>query len=332
MVRQASSMFYASFSLSERIHSLFNLSYLQFFLIHFNPDSSSGKRSNFKTMFITKNIVLPGTDKKPIALDIFFKNDREQKPVVIYAHGFNGFKDWANFDLIANKIAEQDLVLVKFNFSHNGTTPEHPEEFADLEAFGNNNYSKQLTDLGLVMSWVTDPLNPYQHAINSNQVFFIGHSMGGGISILFAAIDKRIKKLITWAGISECKTPWGNWPPEKMQEWKETGVQYYTNSRTKQQMPLYYQLYEDYVQNKEKLDISKAIKSLDIPILICHGTADMAVPVQKAFELKAWQPRAELFTVDSDHVFGRSHPYTENNLPAAMEAVIERSLQFLQHQ
>ena len=70
--------------------------------------------------------------------------------------------------------------------------------------------------------------------------------MGGGISILQAAEDKRINKLITWASISECKTPWGNWPPDKMQQWKETGVEYYTNSRTKQEMPLYYQLYEDY--------------------------------------------------------------------------------------
>ncbi len=282
-------------------------------------------------MHIIKNTILPGTCKKPMALDIFFNNDREQRPVVIYVHGFNGFKDWANFDLIAKKIAEDDYVLVKFNFSHNGTAPGKPEEFTDLEAFGNNNYSKQLNDLRLVIDWVCDPLNPYQQAIDKDQIFLIGHSMGGGISILHAANDLRIKKLVTWAGISECKTPWAGWPPAKMLEWKETGVQYYTNSRTKQQMPLYYQLYEDYAQNKERLDISKAIKSLDIPILICHGTNDTAVPVEKAFELKSWQPRAELFTIESDHVFGRSHPWIPNNLPQAMEAVVDASLQFLNH-
>ena len=280
-------------------------------------------------MQITKNIILSGTGEMPIVLDIFFKNDREQRPVVIYAHGFNGFKDWGNFDLIAKRIAEQDHVLVKFNFSHNGTTPEEPSAFTNLEAFGNNNYSKQLNDLGLIIDWVSNPLNPYHDAIDSDQIFLIGHSMGGGISILQAANDKRVKKLITWAGVSECKTPWGSWPPEKMQQWKETGVQYYTNSRTNQQMPMYYQLYEDYIQNQERFDIKTAIKSLDIPILICHGQSDSAVPVEKAFELQRWQPSAQLFIVESDHVFGRGHPWTSNDLPPAMESVVDASLQFL---
>ena len=105
-------------------------------------------------MHSIKNILLTRADHKPRALDIFFKNDLEPKPVVIYAHGFNGFKDWGNFDLIAKKIASHRYVLVKFNFSNNGTTPDHPEEFTDLEAFGNNNYSKELEDLQIVIDWV----------------------------------------------------------------------------------------------------------------------------------------------------------------------------------
>ena len=280
-------------------------------------------------MHFTKNILLSGAGNRPMALDIFFENDRVQRPVVIYVHGFNGFKDWGNFDLIAAEFAKEGYVLVKFNFSHNGTTPDHPEEFTDLEAFGNNNYSKELEDLRLVIDWVCDPLNHYHQVIDNNQICLVGHSLGGGISILQAAADKRVNKLITWAGISECKTPWGGWPAHKNQERRQSGVQYYTNSRTRQQMPMYYQLYEDYIQNQKKLDISEAIKSLDIPILICHGTLDSAVPVEKAFELKDWQPSSQLFTVESDHVFGRMHPWTKKYLPPAMEAVVNASLQFL---
>jgi dienelactone hydrolase len=216
-------------------------------------------------MHIFKNILLPGSAGKPITLDIFFEQEQQKNPIVIYVHGFNGFKDWGSFDLVAAQFAKQGFVLVKFNFSHNGTTPGQPEDFADLEAFGNNNYTKQLDDLGLVIDWVCDAENPYQEAIDKNNICLMGHSMGGGISILKAAEDKRVTRLITWAGISECKTPWGNWPDNKMPEWKESGVQYYTNSRTQQQMPMYYQLYEDYIQNQERLDIKKAIKGLTIP-------------------------------------------------------------------
>ena len=280
-------------------------------------------------MPVVKNIIIPGANQLPITIDIFFENENVQKPVILYAHGFNGFKDWGNFDLIAEKFAGAGFVFIKFNFSHNGTTPETPEEFTNLEAFGNNNYTKQLTDLQLVMDWVCDPANNYHSVIDSNKIYLIGHSMGGGIAILHAAANKRVKKLITWAAISKCKTPWGTWPADKMQEWKQTGIAYYHNSRTQQQMPMYYQLYEDFILNRERLDIQKAIGQLEIPVLICHGTADLAVHVENAYALKNWQPDAELFINDSDHVFGRKHPWTAHELPAPMKAVVEVCIQFL---
>jgi uncharacterized protein len=276
-----------------------------------------------------KNILIPGADNKPIAMDLFFKEDATNLPVVIYAHGFNGFKDWGNFDLIAQQFAAAGFVLLKFNFSHNGTTPAQPQDFTDLEAFGNNNYSKQLKDLEMVTNWVCNPSNIYRDKTDVKAIYLVGHSMGGGISILHAAKDKRIKKLITWASISQCKTPWGSWSPDKITEWKKNGVQYYTNSRTGQQLPLYYQLYEDYDKHAAQLNIQAAATSVQIPVLICHGTKDVAVPVEEASNLKSWFQNAQLYIVESDHVFGRSHPWMQTVLPAPMQAVLEKSIAFL---
>jgi uncharacterized protein len=278
-----------------------------------------------------KNIVIQGACNKPVALDIFFEDNAIPKPVVIYAHGFNGFKDWGNFDLTAALFASKGFVLVKFNFSHNGTTPENPSAFVDLEAFGNNNYSKELEDVNLLLNWICDSKNPYSSAFDTNNISIIGHSMGGGIATIFAASDRRIKKLVTWAGVSECKTPWGNWSEERMEAWKDSGVQFYTNTRTNQQMPLYYQLYEDFQNNCSKLDIREAIKKLQIPILICHGSLDIAVPVEKAYELKEWQPAAELYIVESNHVFDRKHPWIMNFIPEAMEVVVLKTISFLNY-
>ncbi len=280
-------------------------------------------------MHIHKNILIPGAAGKPIALDIFYTDPKTAKPVVIYAHGFNGFKDWGNADIIAGQFAAAEYVFVKFNFSHNGTTPQHPEEFTDLEAFGNNNYTKQLFDIKAVVDWVCNAYNIHIKAIDTNSICLIGHSMGGGISILHAAKDNRIKKLITWAAISECKTPWTNWSKEKIQEWKRTGVEYYLNGRTKQNMPLYYQLHQDYLHNAALLNIEIAMHSLTIPALICHGTLDTAVPIEKAHDLHNWQPSSKIFTVESDHVFGRMHPWKSDALPQAMQAVVDETIGFM---
>lgn len=276
-----------------------------------------------------KNIELPGSDNRAITMDIFFEEYSSKLPVIIYCHGFNGFKDWGNFDLVAKKVVAAGFVFVKFNFSHNGTTVAQPDEFADLDAFGKNNFSRELEDLLLVTNWVTDSKNDYAKWIDAAQIYLIGHSMGGGVATIFASEDKRIKKLITWAGINECKTPWGNWTTNQMQDWKAISVQYYTNSRTNQQMPLYYQLYEDFEKNKQRFDIKEAARNIKIPWLICHGTLDIAVPVEVAYELKETQPEATLFIVESNHVFDRKHPWIMNYLPDAMNEVVEKSIDFL---
>jgi len=283
------------------------------------------------TMQFFKNTTIHGANDYPIAIDVVL-DTAIPAPVVIYAHGFNGFKDWGNMDIMAERFAAAGFVFVKFNFSHNGTSVQEPEEFVNLEAFGNNNYSKQLEDLDKVIAWVANNEEPFAPLLQTNQIYLIGHSMGGGMSILKAANDPRIKKLITWAAISVCKTPWGSWSPETIAEWKATGVAFYHNGRTGQQMPLYYQLYEDYEKHAPDLDIVQAMASLQIPVLICHGTSDTAVSVESAILLQSVLPTAQLFLTDSDHVFGRKHPWLYDFLPEAMEEVVQRSIGFLKEQ
>jgi dienelactone hydrolase len=280
-------------------------------------------------MNIIKDIAVSGSENKLMGTDVFYQ-DRDQKlPIVIYVHGFNGLKDWGNFDIIAKQFAEAGFFFIKMNLSHNGTTLDSPLEFTDLEAFGRNNYSKELFDVNCIIDWISSKDNNYANRVDISNIILLGHSRGGGIAILKASTDIRIKALITWASISECKTPWGNMSFDKMEKWKQEGVMYYHNKRTNQKMPLYYQLFEDYQQNEGHLNIQNAIKKLKIPILICHGLNDPAVNYSSAQSLQKWQPNAKLFTVDSDHVFGRSHPWILNELPPPMQSVVDVSIDFI---
>ncbi|TXB67058.1 prolyl oligopeptidase family serine peptidase [Vicingus serpentipes] len=277
-------------------------------------------------MRISLNNIIQSKYNKPILLDYGFKNNGLKKPVILFAHGFKGFKDWGHFNKVMEHFIENDFVFVKFNFSHNGGTVEQPIDFPDLEAFGNNNYTKELDDLRTVTDWIEDNEHIPAEEINTEEIYLIGHSRGGGISVISASEDKRIKKLVTWAAVADLIN---RIPESQLEFWKEQGVIYVENARTKQQMPMYYQFVEDTLNNKERLTIENAARKIDFPHLIIHGTNDKAVDVTEAHNLAKWNSNAELFIIeDADHVFGASHPFIESGFPADVKLVLEKTIQF----
>ena len=99
-----------------------------------------------------KTFVITSQRNKDITLDINFAKIKNS-PLVIFSHGFKGFKDWGPFNTVSNIFAQSGLNFLKFNFSHNGFSSENPNEFTDLEAFGNNNITIELEDLESVIKW-----------------------------------------------------------------------------------------------------------------------------------------------------------------------------------
>ena len=59
----------------------------------------------------------------------------DSNPLIIFCHGYKGFKDWGAWNLMAEAFAKIGFCFIKFNFSHNGGTIEQPIDFPDLEAF-----------------------------------------------------------------------------------------------------------------------------------------------------------------------------------------------------
>lgn len=274
-----------------------------------------------------KNQVVQGKHSKPILTDVFYDDTKKEQVVVIFCHGYKGFKDWGAWDLVAENFVEAGFFFIKFNFSHNGGTIEEPIDFPDLDAFGKNNYLIELDDLSSVLDWITASDSLYKRYINTQKIILIGHSRAGGITAIKASEDIRVSKLITWASVSdyEKRFPKG----EVFERWKKEGVYYIENGRTKQKMPHEFQFYTSYEENKERLTIARAVKNITIPHLIIHGTADPTVDVQEAKEIHRWNPESELFLVDkADHVFGAKHPWGHNKMPKDLTIIAEKSIEF----
>lgn len=278
---------------------------------------------------IQENIIITSTvHNEPISADLRYISNKEKKPLILFVHGFKGFKDWGVFNLMANEFAKNKFIFMKINLSHNGTTPNNLKDFADLEAFGNNNFTIELGDLKdsidhLFSSESEIPANE----IDLENLHLMGHSRGGGLILLKAREDQRIKKVVSLAAISDLSK---RWPQSFLDEWRAKGVQYIENKRTNQMMPLYVQLYDDVLNNPERLSIPKAIKEMNQPLLAFHGTEDETLPVEMAHQIKEWKPGTELIIIEGEnHVFGASHPWGKSTLPNNYKTIIEKTIDFL---
>jgi uncharacterized protein len=273
-----------------------------------------------------ENIIIPGSAERPISLDITHLTDHEKKPLVVFSHGFKGFKDWGPWDSLASYFAGKGLNFLKFNYSHNGVTPEDLLNFSDTEAFALNNFSIELNDLEKVIDWATSLTNTISFGIDPEQIFLLGHSRGGGISLIKAREDQRVKKTATWAAPCDFEN---KFTLEEIEHWKNEGVIYVENSRTNQMLPMYYQIVEDYFKNKNRVSISSAVKEANSPLLFVHGTNDDVVNLSEARLMKTWNPTSELFVIENaDHTFNTAHPYTGDVFPIEFAKAVEKTLDF----
>jgi len=239
---------------------------------------------------------------------------------VIFVHGFKGFKDWGTHGLMANTFANAGIYFLKFNFSHSGVKADDLSDINDLKLFSENTPSKELFDLSKVVGYAREK---FPHL----QIVLLGHSRGGALAILQAAKDKRVIKLITWASIGAFRNLWSK---EDEGDWKEKGIRYIVNGRTKEQMPLSVELLNDVLAHEKEFDLKKAANALNKPWLIVQGTDDPAVKVEVAQEFHQINEGSNLLILDgANHVLGASHPFTKTELPTDLEKFTQASIAFV---
>ncbi len=273
-------------------------------------------------MIELKNKKYIGADGRISLYDVFLPDT--PKGMIVFAHGYKGFKDWGAWEQVAHFFATNQFAFIKFNFSHNGGTEHEAIDFPDLDAFGKNTYSKEIFDVDKMTTIAERICFEKQLQI---PIHLIGHSRGGGIAILHGEIDERIASIISWAGVSNFEN---RFPPyDELEDWKHTGVIYVENGRTKQQMPHYYTFYEDFMTNKAKLDIKMACERLTKPFLQIHGDMDLAVSISEGISISRWTNTKIEIVKGAGHTFQTSHPWLEDNLPDDMMEVLEKTLTFL---
>ena len=259
---------------------------------------------------------LVGADGAPLYVDVRTgARLGESRPTVVICHGFKGFKDWGFFPRLAERLALAGFTAVSFNFSGSGVGAG--EEFDGLERWTRQRPTADLEDLRAVVDFAA-------HG-GTSWIGLVGHSRGGGLSILHAATDPRIRALVTWAAIDTFE----RWPEEELQRWRAEGKLDVVNARTGQVLPISLGALEDIeAHRQDMLDIRRAAGRVRAPWLIVHGTADTSVGPAEAERLKEWSAEAELWLVEgAGHTFGARHPLAGTT--PELTAVMDRTVRFL---
>ena len=194
--------------------------------------------------------------------------------IVVIGHGVTGNKDRPALIALAEGLAEAGISAIRFSFSGNG---ESEGEFVD------STISKEVADLGKVLD-----------SLENHKICYVGHSMGGAVGVLRAAVDERIAVLVSLAGMVHthefAQREFGDATPDKGFMWDEPDCP----------------LSQIYVDDMASIDsVAKQASKFGGPWLLVHGTEDDIVPIQDSIDILQYanEPTELLELPGVDHVF-----------------------------
>ncbi len=206
-------------------------------------------------------------------LDWTYHEGKDNRIVVI-GHGVTGNKDRPALVALAEGLADAGISALRFSFSGNGESEG---------AFTNSTITKEVADLGSIL----DNLNDYK-------VCYVGHSMGGAVGVLRAAIDERIEVLVSLAGMVHTKAfadrEFGDVTPDAGFMWDEPDCP----------------LSQTYMDDMAAIDsVAKHASKFGGPWMLVHGSEDDIVPIQDSIDVLQFanEPTELLDLPGADHVF-----------------------------
>ncbi|MGB2403277.1 MAG: alpha/beta hydrolase [Akkermansiaceae bacterium] len=204
---------------------------------------------------------------------------RDANWLVILGHGVTGDKDRPVITDTAKALCDVGFDTLAFSYAGNGASE------GDFRAA---TISKEVEDLGAIIDAVSDAYA---------KIAYIGHSMGGAVGLSRAAQDARISALVSIAGMIDTKafavTEFGDETPDAGLMWEEESCPLSS--------AFMYDLCDDIVS------LEPLVKSVTIPWLLMHGTADDVVLPKDTECVQALRGEA----VDAVFVEGADHSFNE---------------------
>lgn len=142
---------------------------------------------------------------------------------------------------------------------------------------------------------VSGQLEVLERTAGGKPVDLIGSSMGGYLAALYAARRPEVRKLALLAPAFDFSRRWAeSFDPERLSEWRRTGVTSVFHYAQGRHRPLGYQIVEDAA-------IYEPFPDFRQPALIFHGAHDDVVPPDVSRKFADSHPDVHFEMVDSGH-------------------------------
>ncbi len=174
---------------------------------------------------------------------------------VIICHGMESCKEGDKSVALADMLATAGVDVLRFDFSFVG---ESEGNFEDITVSG------EVEDLAGAWTFVRQRV--------TGPIGIIGSSLGGTVSLLFAAEQPGIAAIATIAAVAYPGRRARALSEAERAQWRNEGAYDLFGTRVG----------SAFLDDVERLDVPAAMPRVDRPLLLTHGTADQIVPVDDA--------------------------------------------------
>ncbi len=269
---------------------------------------------------IAENFNLAHFDGLSVPCTLRLPRQKSSGRLVIIAPGFLGFKDWGFFPFLAERLCRAGFATLAFSHALCGVR-DNPLKITDAQAFSKNSTSQELKDWDLVLDTVLMGRLPHANKTRLNGFGIVGHSRGGSYGILMASRVSQIQSVVAWGAIQTFQ----RFDAETQRQWRATGMWEVAQDRSDKKLPLGLQALDALERNRDRLDVPRAMRIVNVPVLFVHGRDDKRVKLAEAQALwKCGNPYfSRLHIIESaGHTFRTQHPLDKPSQPL-LEAVEE---------
>jgi pimeloyl-ACP methyl ester carboxylesterase len=218
-------------------------------------------------------VVLDGADGGPLRADLYRGAAAARDPhptLVVLCHGFRSYKNWGFVPFLASRLTEDGHAVIAFNFTGSGVAGDDGA-FTEPERFRLNTYTRELTDLSIVLMWAEQRLRPRATGL-------AGHSRGGAIALIHAAENPDVRAVVTLA------TPRaiGVWPEDYFHAWERGEDAEFLDYRSGTMLRLGPQYLDTIRAMGDRCDLTRAVGALRVPLLVVQGERDTLVRMDEA--------------------------------------------------